>query len=42
MHLQALAQCDAYLRAHPNPNGTREAVFDTAGAARDIARNKLQ
>lgn len=32
---QALAQCDQYLRSF-GEHGTREAVFDTAGAARSI------
>lgn len=38
--LQALSQCDGYLRALPNPKGVREAVFDTAGAAMDISNNQ--
>jgi prephenate dehydratase len=39
---QALSQCDRYLRGLPNRRGVREAVFDTAGAAQDIARNQLR
>jgi prephenate dehydratase len=39
-HPQALAQCDTYLR---NLTGVvRESVYDTAGAARDIARHSLR
>lgn len=37
-HPQALAQCDQYLRSL-GTEGTREAVFDTAGAAQSIAAN---
>lgn len=36
--MQALAQCDQYLRSF-GEHGTREAVFDTAGAAKAIATN---
>ena len=33
---QALAQVDGYLRRMPHPEGVREAVSDTAGAAQMI------
>ena len=34
---QALSQVDGYLRRMPHPEGVREAVSDTAGAAQMIA-----
>jgi len=36
---QALSQVDGYLRRMPHPEGVREAVSDTAGAAQMIADN---
>ena len=38
-HAQALSQVDGYLRRMPHPEGVREAVSDTAGAAQMIADN---
>ncbi|MDE5902170.1 MAG: prephenate dehydratase [Muribaculaceae bacterium] len=38
-HPMALMQCERYLRSHPAMRMTE--TFDTAGAARDIARNRL-
>lgn len=39
-HRMALMQCEQYLHRHPNMRKVE--VFDTAGAARDIAEKKLE
>ncbi len=39
-HSMALMQCEQFLRRHPNLK--RVDVFDTAGAAADIARNNIK
>ena len=41
-HPQALAQCEGYLDGLGNKDLKREAVFDTAGAAADIAERNLE